>query len=62
MCIKSISSWMIKISAAPTDDFLEMGSPVAWISLVEMFLFSKAASQSKSKEDRMPSCNNYHGL
>lgn len=52
---------MTKVSSAPTGDFNETESLVAWISLIEMILFSNT-TKSKSKKDRMATCNNYHGL
>lgn len=43
---------MTKVSSAPTGDFNETKSLVAWISLIEIILFFNI-TKSKSKKDRM---------
>lgn len=58
---KGDMSLMTKVSSAPTGDLMEAESLVAWISLIEMILFPNT-TKSKSKKDRMATCNNYHGL
>lgn len=52
---------MTKVSSAPTGDFNETKSLVAWISLIEIILFFNI-TKSKTKKDRMALWNDYHGL